>query len=217
MLKLSEKGDRMTRGFWGKKMGMTQVFSQDHKVIPVTVIDLAHWFVTQIKSKEQDGYDAIQLGYVRKRYAGQDFSSEWLKDSKKFFQITREVPIVDKENLPTIGQVIDANVVFAKGDMVDVTGLTIGRGFQGGVKRHGFSGGRGSHGDKLGRSPGSLSFMRRQGRVIKGKRMPGHMGVEQRVMRNLHIVSIEAEAKVVLIKGSVPGKAGSFVFVQKRG
>jgi large subunit ribosomal protein L3 len=207
----------MIRGFWGKKVGMTQVFSQDHKVIPVTVIDVAHWFVTQIKSKDKDGYDAVQLGHVRKRYAGKEFSAAWLKDKKKFFQYFREVSIADGAVLPTVGQVASSELVFAPGDMVDITGLTIGRGFQGGVKRHGFSGGRGSHGDKLGRSPGSLSFMRRQGRVIPGKRMPGHMGVEQRVMRNLEIVTVEPAANIIIIKGSVPGKTGSLVFVQKRG
>lgn len=207
----------MTRGFWGKKMGMTQVFSQDHKVIPVTVIDVDNWFVTQVKNKEKDGYDAVQLGHPRKRYAGQSFSMEWLKDRQKYFQVFREIPVIDVAAVPAIGQQVDAHMIFASGDIVEVTGLTIGRGFQGGVKRHGFSGGRGSHGDKLGRSPGSLSFMRRQGRVIKGKRMPGHMGVEQRVMKNLEIVMVQPEAKVVLIKGSVPGKAGSLVFVKKRG
>jgi large subunit ribosomal protein L3 len=196
---------------------MTQVFSDDHKVVPVTVVDFAHWFVTQIKSKTADGYDAVQLSHVRKRYEGQEFSREWLKDMKKYFQAVREVPVADVENLPIVGQPADATLVVAPGDIVDVTGITIGRGFQGAVKRHGFSGGRGSHGDKLGRSPGSLSFMRRQGRVIPGKRMPGHMGVEQRSMKNLEIVTLEPAANIVLIKGSVPGKVGSLVFIQKRG
>ena len=98
-----------------------------------------------------------------------------------------------------------------------IFGITKGRGFQGAVKRHGFSGGRASHGSKLGRKPGSLSYMRRQGRVVKGKKMPGHMGVERRVMKNLEVVKIEPEAHVVFVKGSVPGKSGSLVFVRKRG
>ncbi len=103
----------------------------------------------------------------------------------------------------------------AEGDTVDVFGITKGAGFQGVVKRHGFAGGRASHGATFGRFPGGLSFMRSRGRVIKGKRMPGHMGVDRRVMKNLEIIKIESEAHVVLVKGSVPGKSGSLVFVRK--
>jgi len=105
--------------------------------------------------------------------------------------------------------------IVTQGDHVHVTGVTIGRGFQGGVKRHGFSGGRGSHGDNLGRKPGSMGFMRSRGRVIKGWRMAGHMGVEQCVVRNLPVVATEAEGRLLLVKGSVPGKAGSLVVIHK--
>lgn len=206
----------MVNGLWGKKIGMTQVFSDENKIIPVTVIDLADWFVTQIKTAARDGYNAIQIGCVRKRYSGQEFSAEWLKKQHKFFGDFREIRLTD-EPQAAVGQAIDGNMILASGDHVDVFGTSIGRGFQGGVKRHGFAGGPASHGSKLGRAPGSLSGWRSQGRVMKNKRMPGHMGVERCVMKNLKVIKIEPQANVVLVKGSIPGKTGSLVFVQKHG
>lgn len=113
-----------------------------------------------------------------------------------------------------VGNTVDASLL-VKGDSVDVFGITIGRGFQGGVKRHGFAGGPSTHGDALGRRPGSIGYMRSRGRVIKGWRMAGHMGTERRVMKNLEIIRVEPEAKVVLVKGSVPGKSGSLVYMRK--
>lgn len=206
----------MANGLWGKKIGMTQVFSQDNKVVPVTVIDVANWFVTQIKTKERDGYHAVQLGCVKKQFADKAFASEWLRSPRKYFSIFKEVRI-DESEVVELGQPADISMVVAQGDYVDVFGVTIGHGFQGGVKRHGFTGGVASHGSKLGRGPGSLSFMRSQGRVIKGLRMAGHMGTDQRVMKNLKIIKVQPEAKVIFVKGSVPGKSGSLVFVRKRG
>lgn len=205
----------MINGLWAKKIGMTQVFSDEQKIVPVTVLDVAHWFITQVKTKEQDGYKAVQLGCVKKQYAEQNFSVDWLSEPQKYFSALKEVALTDDTSVK-VGEVADLATIFAKGDNVDVFGITIGRGFQGGVKRHGFAGGRGSHGDKLGRAPGSLSYMRSRGRVIKGKKMPGHMGTERRVMKNLEIVKIESDARVVFVKGSVPGKSGSLVFVRKR-
>lgn len=205
----------MINGFWGTKIGMTQVFSDDHKVVPVTVIDLARWLVTQVKTKNVDGYSAVQLGCVKKRFESEDFSSEWMKNPEKYFSTRKEVRLVnDLENV-AVGSSIDIDTVIAKGDNVDVVGITIGRGFQGGVKRHGFKGGRASHGDKLGRKPGSLGNMRSQGRVIKNKRMPGHMGVDRCMIKNLEIVQIEPQSRIVLVKGSVPGKSGSLVYLKK--
>jgi len=206
----------MINGLWGRKIGMTQVFSHDHKVVPVTAIDVSNWFITRVKTKERDGYDAAQLGLLKKQFAQSEFSSEWLKAPQKYFTIFKEVRFVDGDVTLTAGQPADLNLVLAQGDDVDVFGVTIGRGFQGGVKRHGFAGGPASHGSKLGRGPGSLSFMRSQGRVKKNQRMAGHMGTEQRVMKNLKVMKIQPDAHVILVKGSVPGKSGSLVFVRKR-
>jgi large subunit ribosomal protein L3 len=206
----------MVRGLWGKKIGMTQVFSADNRVIPVTVIDLADWLITQVKTKEKDGYSAVQVGCLRKRYNEQEFSSDWLKNPKKFFLAFKEIALSAEDAQFNVGEPADVRLLNA-GDVVDVFGITFGRGFQGAMKRHGFAGGPASHGgQKFGRRPGSLSFMRRQGRVIKGKRLPGQMGLDRQVMRNLEVVRMEPESKVLLVKGSVPGKSGSFVFVRKR-
>jgi len=205
----------MVTGFWGKKIGMTQVFS-GNDVVPVTVVDLSRWFVTAIKTEQRDGYSAVQVGFTRKRYEQDAFSAEWLKKTSKYFQFVREIrlgsPVADTVK---IGQEADFAEQFAEGSFVDVTGITKGCGFAGVFRRHGFSGGRGSHGSKLGRKPGSNGFLRARGKVIKGKKLPGHMGVVQRTMQHLEVVRISKDEKYVLIKGSVPGKAGTVVFVQQ--
>lgn len=213
-LKLSsEKGHSMTHEFWGKKIGMTQLFVGD-KVVPVTAIDVAHWVITQVKTQENDGYNAVQIGLPRDRYINQAFSAEWLKKAKKFFVLMKEVKLPEVANF-VVGQPADFYAQLAEGDKVNVTGITRGHGFAGVVKRHDFVGGRGAHGCTLGKAPGAMSFMRSRGRVIKGKRLPGHMGTLQRVMQGLDIVKIEQEARVLLVKGSIPGKSGSLVFVKK--
>ncbi len=212
------KGHVMINGFWGRKIGMTQVFSDDHKVVPVTVIDLARWLVTQVKTKQKDGYSAVQLGCVKKRYESNEFSSEWMDEPHKYFSERKEVRFAeDLAQGLQVGSPFSIDEFIAKGDNVDIVGTSIGRGFQGGVKRHGFTGGVASHGSKLGRKGGSLGYMRSQGRVIKNKRMPGHMGVDRCMIKNLEIVQIEPQARIVLVKGSVPGKSGSLVYLKKRG
>jgi large subunit ribosomal protein L3 len=203
------------KGLWGKKIGMTQVFSDEKKVVPVTAIDLSNWYVTQIKDKEVDGYNAVQLGCVRDRYVGQNFSIDWLKNPRKYFGALKEVKIENSTLNIEVGQLASLSTLLSEGDIVDVFGITKGAGFQGVVKRHGFAGGRASHGATFGRFTGSLSFMRSRGRVIKGKGMPGHMGVNRRVMKNLKVIKVKSDANVVLVKGSVPGKSGSLVFIQK--
>ena len=208
------KGHSMVTGFWGKKIGMTQVFVEG-KMIPVTVIDAGNWFITNIRTKERDGYNAVQVGCVRNKYVGESFSTEWLKNLNKYFGMVREVKIEGDMPELTIGQPAEAYASFQQGDKVDVSGTTKGCGFAGVVRRHRFAGPPGSHGSKMGNRPGSLSFMRRQGRIIKGKRLPGHMGDKWRMMRNLEVVRVEPEARVMLVKGAVPGKAGSFLRVLK--
>lgn len=208
----------MLNGIWGRKIGMTQVFSKENMVVPVTAIDFSNWYVTALKNSERDGYDAVQVGLVRKKYQDKPFSPEWLKDSKVYFAILREIKLQSLPEKPfEIGQKIDDFVLetLVAGNSVHAFGVTKGYGFQGVIKRHSFTGGRASHGPRFGRWPGSMSFMRSQGKVIKGKKLPGHMGVEQRVARNLEIIRIEQEAKIALIKGSVPGGSGSLIFMQK--
>jgi large subunit ribosomal protein L3 len=203
----------MVTGVWGKKIGMTQIFD-DGRLMPVTVIDLNHWIVTNIREKEQDGYDAVQVGCVRDKYISQPFSPQWLKNLKKYFSHIREIKIETASDIK-IGQAADFYTLLKLGDRIDVSGITKGCGFAGVVKRHGFSGPPGSHGSTMGNRPGSISFFRAEGRVIKGKRMPGHKGVQKRFIRGLKVVGIEPEKKIMLVKGSVPGKMGSLLFVRK--
>jgi len=204
----------MIKGLWGKKVGMTQVFT-NNAVIPVTAIDVSNWVVTNIKTKKRDGYDAIQMGYIKKRYQGQTFAENWLKKPQQYFGFLKEIKTSDQLEAIQIGQPLDFNTVVTEGDRVDVSGITKGCGFAGVMRRHGFSGGPKSHGSMFKRRPGTIGFMRSQGRVIKGKRMPGHMGVQKRMMKNLTVAKIESDTQVLLVKGSVPGKAGSLVFIRK--
>ncbi len=205
----------MISGLWGRKIGMTQLFSQDQKVVPVTAITLGNWYITQVKNAERDGYNAVQLGCVKKRYENETFSAEWLHKPKKYFDIFREVALRNTEEMPVVGQQPSLEQILDQGNLVDVFGKTIGKGFQGVVKRHNFAGGRQSHGDKMGRTPGALSGMTSCGKVLKGKAMPGHMGTRQRVMKNLEIVRMEPSSKLIFVKGSIPGKTGSLVFVRR--
>ena len=206
----------MAVGIWGKKIGMTQIFKNE-KVVPVTVIDASNWVVTQVKTEEKDGYNALQLGRIKDRYA-HDFSkekvSEWVKEPKKYFAFIKEVSVSENHE---VGSAYNWSSVISEGNSVSVLGRSIGKGFAGCVKRHGFAGGSNSHGDKLGRKSGSLSFMRSRGRVIKGKKMPGHMGAENCVVRGLEIVKVDSDSNMILVKGCVPGKSGSLLYVSKQG
>jgi large subunit ribosomal protein L3 len=204
----------MVAGLWGKKVGMTQVFVGD-KVVPVTALDVGRLLVIRIKTEARDGYNAVQVGRIKDRYARESFSPEWLKDLKRYFSLIKECrEDVAIEGL-TPGQILDCSEVFTLGESVNLVGITKGAGFAGCVRRYGFGGGGGSHGSTVGRRPGSSSFMRSEGKVIKGKRMPGHMGVDRCTVRNSSVVRVDKETGVILVSGSVPGKGGSTVFVRK--
>ena len=204
----------MAAGFWGKKIGMTQLFVKD-RVVPVTAVDVSHWIVVGLKTPERDGYAATQIGRVKDRYAQLAFSAEWLKKTAQYFSHIREIPMPQGMTPEQIGTPLDARTLVAVGDNVQVSGKSLGRGFQGVVKRHRFNGPPGSHGSCLGKKPGSSSSYRSQGRVIKGKRFPGHMGNELCTINNLEVVRIEEQHPVVFLKGSVPGKAGSLLSIAK--
>jgi len=207
----------MINGFWGRKVGMTQVFTADNKVVPVTAVDASGWWVSQVKVQDNDGYNAIQVAYVREKLQGKAFQMDWLKQKSKYFRWIREIAL---DQLPTdvqVGQQFDFSSIVQPKDMVNVTGTTKGCGFAGVMRRHKFTGGVASHGSMLGRKPGSISFMRSQGKVIKGKRMAGHMGVTRKTVRNLEVVQIVPQDNIVLIKGAMAGKPGSLVYVRKNG
>jgi large subunit ribosomal protein L3 len=203
------------QGLWFKKIGMTQLFQENGALIPVTVVSTGRWIVTQIKTVEADRYAALQIGNVRDRYTRDEYNAEWLKSKNDYFERVCEIQLANAD--VAVGADINVEALFEDAAEVTVVGLTIGRGFQGGVKRHGFAGGPGSHGGKLGRKPGSMGFMRSRGRVIKGWRMAGHHGTEQRTIRNLSVARKEKndDGYYLMLKGSVPGKSSSFIYVRK--
>jgi large subunit ribosomal protein L3 len=204
----------MVGGFWGRKIGMTQLFS-GNKVVPATVIDISSWYVTDIKTQERDGYHAVQVGKVKKRYGTEEFSLAWLKDKKVYFSFVREIPLQKPAEGLEIGKQADFYTLFNEGDAVDVSGITKGNGFAGVVRRYNYKGGRGSHGCTQGRTPGAIGGLTRSGKVIKGKGLPGHMGVKKRTMQGLEVVKVLKDDNAIVIKGSIPGKAGSLVFVRR--
>jgi large subunit ribosomal protein L3 len=205
----------MINGVWGTKVGMTQLFI-DGVAKPVTAIDVGYWIVTDIKNKGRNGYNAIQVGCLRKRYRSIDFSLAWLKHTKRFFLYTREIHC-SEESLQgmEIGKAVSLLDGFTVGNKVDVIGVSIGRGFAGVYKRHGFGGAAKTHGSMMGRRPGSIGFTRSSGEIMRGQMMAGHHGCDRVSIKNLEVANILLDANVVLVKGSVPGKSGSLVFIKK--
>jgi len=209
----------MITGLWGKKIGMAQIFSGE-RVVPVTAVDVSGWIVTDIKTKERDGYSAVQVGCIKGKYSAKKFEMSWLKKPKQYFSILREIRLgKDASEIEgasiAIGKAANFLAHIAEGDFVDVFGKSKGCGFAGVYRRYNFGGAPKSHGSKMGRRTGSLGFMATQGKVIKGKKMPGQMGNKRCVASNLKVVRIQKDSNLILVKGSVPGKAGSLVFLRK--
>lgn len=202
------------KGILGRKVGMTEVFTTDGKLIPVSVIEVQPNVVTQIKTQEKDGYNAIQLGAFDKKEKSSNnpekgHAKKASTSPKRFLKEIRGVDV----NAYTLGQVIEADV-FENGDTVDVTGTSKGKGFQGVIKRWNQSRGPETHGSTYHRRVGSLGTMRPM-RVLKGKKLPGHMGNEQITIQNLMIVDVDTENKYILVSGNVPGPKNSFVFIRE--
>ena len=201
------------KGILGKKIGMTQVFTKEGKLIPVTVIEVEPNVVTQIKTVEKDGYDAIQLGAqtIREKLSNKPELGHVKKANttpKRFLREIRGVNVNDY----TLGQTIGVDI-FEAGEIVDVTGTSKGKGFQGVIKRHNQSRGPMGHGSQYHRGVGSLGTMLPM-HVLKGKKMPGQMGNVQRTVQNLEIVSVDTENSVILVKGNVPGPKKSLVMIR---
>ena len=201
------------KGILGRKIGMTQVFTKSGKLIPVTVVAVEPNVVTQIKTTENDGYEAIQLGFDTKREklatkASLGHTNKANTTPKRFFKEIKGVNINDY----TLGQEIKVDI-FTEGEVVDVTGTTKGKGFQGVIKRHGQSRGPMGHGSHYHRRPGSMGTMRPM-RVIPGKKLPGHMGQLTVTIQNLEVVAVDVNENVILIKGNVPGAKQSLVFIK---
>ena len=203
----------MKKGILGRKIGMTQVFTKSGKLVPVTVVEVEPNVVTQIKTVENDGYEAIQLGFDTKREklatkASAGHTSKANTTPKRFF---REIKGVDINNY-SLGQEITVDI-FEPGEVVDVTGTSKGHGFQGVIKRHNQSRGPMGHGSHYHRRPGSMGTMRPM-RVFKGKKLPGHMGVLTVTIQNLEIIAVDKENNVILVKGNIPGPKKSLVIIK---
>jgi large subunit ribosomal protein L3 len=203
----------MTKGILGRKIGMTQVFAENGNLIPVTVIEAAANVVLQKKSVESDGYEAIQVGFddKREKLANKPEKGHVAKantNPKRFIREFRGVDLTGYE----VGQEVKVDI-FAAGDIVDVTGVSKGKGFQGSIKRHGQSRGPMAHGSRYHRRPGSMGPVA-PNRVFKGKALPGRMGGEQVTVQNLEIVKVDVERNLLLVKGNVPGAKKSLVKIK---
>ena len=202
------------KGILGKKLGMTQIFTEEGIVVPVTVVEAGPNVVTQVKTVEKDGYNAIQVGFedakeksLNKPQKGHLAAANTLKKHLKEFR-------VDSVEGYTVGQEIKADL-FAAGEKIDVTGTSKGKGFQGPIKRHGQSRGPESHGSRYHRRPGSMGACSFPGRVFKNKKLAGHMGSVKVTVQNLEVVRVDADKNLILVKGAIPGPKGSMVTIKE--
>jgi large subunit ribosomal protein L3 len=205
----------MCNGLIGKKLGMTGLFTSDGKSIPVTVLQAGPCVVTQIKTIETDGYNALQLGFdiKKKSHVNKALEGHFKKSGEICFSFLREVHVKDPGEYE-IGQTISLDI-FDIGEHVDVTGITKGRGFSGVIKRHGFHGGKKTHGSHSIRIPGSIGCSAWPSKVLKGKKLPGQYGNQRETVRNLEIVDVRPEENLVLIKGAIPGSKNGIVEIKK--
>ena len=202
------------KGILGKKIGMTQIFTDKGVVIPVTAVEAGPMVVTQIKTVDKDGYNAIQIGFedakekaLNKPKKGHLAAANVLKKHLKEFR-------VDSVEGYTVGQEIKADV-FEAGAKIDVTGISKGKGFQGPIKRHGQSRGPETHGSRYHRRPGSMGACSYPGRVFKNKKLAGHMGSVKVTVQNLEVVKVDADKNLILVKGAIPGAKGSVVTIKE--
>jgi large subunit ribosomal protein L3 len=208
----------MVNGIIGKKLGMTQIFAPDGSVTPVTVIKAGPCVVVQRKTVSTDGYEAVQLGLVEDKSpknVNKPMKGHFAKAGIPPTKILREFRLEDATDEIKVGDKVLVDL-FAEDDVVDVIGVSKGRGFAGFVKRHGFAGGRASHGSMFHRAPGSIGASAYPSRVIKGTRMAGHMGVARNTIRNLRVMKVNTDENLLLVRGAVPGPNGAVVLIKKR-
>jgi large subunit ribosomal protein L3 len=204
----------MTKGLIGKKLGMTQIFSDEGISVPVTVIEVEPSVVIQKKTKKTDGYEALQLGYgrIKQKSVTKALQGHFRKADKGLFRILREFKMDLDDCQP--GRELKAEI-FEPGDYVDIVGTTKGKGFAGVVKRHGFRGGRATHGSMFHRAPGSIGASADPSRVFKGTKLPGRMGNERKTVQNLQVWAVRPELNVILVKGAVPGSKNGFLLIKQ--
>jgi large subunit ribosomal protein L3 len=202
-------------GILGKKIGMTNIFNDAGKNVPITIIEAGPCHVLQIKTKASDGYDAIQVSFGQKRenLVNKPDLARFKKAGVAAGRFVKEIRVKDPSQYKS-GQIITADI-FAKGDFLDVVGTSIGKGFQGGVKRWGWKGGHAGHGSMFGRVVGSIQSGARLGRVTKGHHMPGHLGVERITIQNLEVIDVDKDKNLIIVRGSVPGHKNNFLVLKE--
>ena len=207
----------MAKGILGKKIGMTQIFEADGKMIPVTVVEAGPCLVIQNKTEETDGYNAVQLGFgeLKEKHTSKPMKGHFDKAGITPVKFVRELRLSAPSEY-TVGQKISAEI-FTAGELIDATGISRGKGFAGTIKRHNFSRGPMAHGSKSHREPGSMGPMHSGpgGRVIKGKKLPGRMSNAKVTVQRLTVAKVDTDRNLILVKGSIPGAAGSFVVLKE--
>jgi large subunit ribosomal protein L3 len=206
----------MISGLLGKKLGMTQIFMADGVLIPCTVIEVGPCSVIQVKTRERDGYEAVQIGFLPKaRGTNKPLRGHFAKHNTQPLRHLREFKAASEKVLAP-GETLTVEV-FKEGERVDVAGTTKGRGFTGVVKRYGFAGNPGAHGThETFRGPGSVGSAAHPSHTPKGKRLAGHYGMERKTVRNLLVVRVDTARHLLLVKGAIPGSRGGLVEVRKR-
>lgn len=204
----------MKKGLIGKKIGMTQIFNEEGKVIPVTVIEAGPCVVSQVKTEETDGYNSIQLGFgaIKESKVNKPERGHFTKANIAPARYLREFRVDSIEDVK-VGDELKADI-FMAGDKIDIQGTSKGKGFQGVIKRHGQHRGPMGHGSMYHRRPGSMGSTSTPGRVFKGKKLPGHMGVQKITIQNLEIIKVDMDKNVLLVKGSVPGPKGAILKIK---
>jgi large subunit ribosomal protein L3 len=205
------------QGIIGKKLGMMQYYNEEGNVIPVTVIEAGPCYIIQKKDENNDGYTAVQLGFGNQKMqrVNKPLTGHFKKAGKGVFKHLKEFK-VDNMDEVEIGAEVSVTDVFKVGEFVHVSGKSKGKGFAGVVKRYGFRGGRASHGSTVHRTPGAIGNSAYPGRVIKNKKLPGHMGSENLTIKNLQIIDIREDENLLIVKGPVPGHKNSIVYVKKQ-
>lgn len=205
----------MNKGIIGKKLGMTQIFTEDGTLIPVTVVQAGPCIVTQKKLQDVDGYSAVQVGFesVEAARANKPLLGHCTKSGHGVFRHLKELKLSNAAEL-NLGDSLTVEQ-FLPGDYVDVTGTSIGKGFQGVIKRWNFKGGRASHGSRFHRAPGSIGASATPSRVFKNKKMPGQMGNEKVTVQGLQIVRVDSGENLLLIKGAIPGHKNNIVIIKQ--
>ena len=205
----------MPLGLLAKKIGMTQLFNEHGRAVPVTVVAAGPCTITQVKTKKSDGYEAVQVGFetLAEKRVTKPLLGHFKKSGTTPFRYIKEFRL-DKTEGYTVGQQLTVDV-FKEGELVDVTGISIGKGFQGGMKRHGWKGGPATHGSTSHRRMGSMGSTTTPGRVLRGHPLPGHMGNDQVTVQNLRLVKIDTEGHLLVLQGSVPGPEQRLIWIRK--